>query len=67
VELLTIVLIVTPIVLGVILLVIGVTFFVVVIPPARRKLAERRAVEVNAARADRSEASSEVQGPAELD
>jgi len=41
-DLITIVLIVTPIVLGVILLVIGVIFFTVVIPPTRKKLAERR-------------------------
>ena len=44
-DLITIVLIVTPIVLGVILLVIGVIFFTVVIPPTKQKLAERRAVE----------------------
>ena len=37
-DLITIVLIVTPIVLGVI-------FFTVVIPPTRKKLAERRAAE----------------------
>ena len=66
-DLITIVLIVTPIVLGVILLVIGVIFFTVVIPPTRQKLAERRAAEVNAVRANRSAVSSEVQDPAELD
>ena len=44
-DLITLVLIVTPIVLGVILLVIGVIFFTVVIPPTRQKLAERRATE----------------------
>ncbi len=42
-DLITIVLIVTPIVLGVILLVIGVIFFTVVIPPTRQKLAEKLA------------------------
>lgn len=47
-DLITIVLIVTPIVLGVILLVIGVIFFTVVIPPTRQKLAERRAAEASA-------------------
>ncbi|QOD93560.1 MULTISPECIES: hypothetical protein [Microcella] len=56
-DLITIVLIVTPIVLGVILLVIGVIFFTVVIPPTRQKLAERRAAD--AAEREASESSDE--------
>ena len=41
VELLPLVLIVTPIVLAVIVLVIGVIFFTVVLPPAKRALRRR--------------------------
>lgn len=41
-DLLPLVLIVTPIVLGIIILVIGVIFFAVVLPPAKRALAEKK-------------------------